>query len=436
MRTLGRSHAADPRGEQQAAGQARRTASAAYTARYRNLRYTTRTGDRAERHDSDEPRPDDVVDRCAARSSSQPNRRRATAVGTRRSTLGHGDEGHPDGDERPRAPQRPASRADVPGRAAPHLARERRRLTGRTPPASDRRLRHDRAGPFTGRSCRGAGASENRLGEVGLALCVVIVAAACRPAASTPRPDQGRSTADRCGRRRVVQLHRERDPRRALRRGTRARGHPVFAASSISDRGAGRPGARPGSGRRRAGVPRHRVALRRSGCSRRRRTIRLPACGAQSSDRRAGTSSVLQPAAAQDQNGVALTLDRAPGASGTQRQRSPPTRRSRAGRPSGVPDSGLLPASGCAASTGCTSADFVPLANQAQKKIALEQGVIDVAVMFTTDAHFADPSLVVLDDDRHLQPAENVVPVVSTRALRDVRPRVVTSVLERECRRS
>ena len=70
--------------------------------------------------------------------------------------------------------------------------------------------------------------------------------------------------------------------------------------------------------------------------------------------------------------------------------------------------------------------EFVPLANQAQTKIAVEQGVIDVAVIFTTDANFADPSLVVLKDDRHLQPAENIVPVVSNRMLDAYGPRVAS----------
>jgi osmoprotectant transport system substrate-binding protein len=73
---------------------------------------------------------------------------------------------------------------------------------------------------------------------------------------------------------------------------------------------------------------------------------------------------------------------------------------------------------------GLRFGEFMPLAEQAQTKTALEQGVIDVAVMFTTDPQFADPSIVVLRDDRHLQPEENVVPVVSTRVLRDYGPRV------------
>src|SRR5205807_756292 len=43
---------------------------------------------------------------------------------------------------------------------------------------------------------------------------------------------------------------------------------------------------------------------------------------------------------------------------------------------------------------------------------ALEGGQVDVAVMFTTDAAIASKGLVLLDDDKHLQLAVNVAPVV------------------------
>ena len=48
---------------------------------------------------------------------------------------------------------------------------------------------------------------------------------------------------------------------------------------------------------------------------------------------------------------------------------------------------------------------------------ALEEGVADVAVLFSTDGHLGTGDFVLLADDRGLQPAENVVPVVSRRAL-------------------
>ena len=43
--------------------------------------------------------------------------------------------------------------------------------------------------------------------------------------------------------------------------------------------------------------------------------------------------------------------------------------------------------------------------------------MVDVAVLDTTDGNLAAGDLVLLADDRHLQPAENVVPVVTGSAL-------------------
>jgi osmoprotectant transport system substrate-binding protein len=55
---------------------------------------------------------------------------------------------------------------------------------------------------------------------------------------------------------------------------------------------------------------------------------------------------------------------------------------------------------------------------------ALEDGVVDVGVLFTTDGTIAAGDVVVLDDDAALQPAENVVPLVRTAiAARDPRIR-------------
>lgn len=43
---------------------------------------------------------------------------------------------------------------------------------------------------------------------------------------------------------------------------------------------------------------------------------------------------------------------------------------------------------------------------------ALRAGRIDVGVLFTTDPHLRSGDLVLLDDDRRAQPAENVVPII------------------------
>lgn len=60
----------------------------------------------------------------------------------------------------------------------------------------------------------------------------------------------------------------------------------------------------------------------------------------------------------------------------------------------------------------------VPLATDSERVTALQQHVADVAVLFTTSPEVADPELVMLQDDRHLQPADNVAPLVSDSALR------------------
>ena len=128
----------------------------------------------------------------------------------------------------------------------------------------------------------------------------------------------------------------------------------------------------------------------------------------------------LTPSRAQDQNGLALVASRARALGA----RTTSDLRRHAGLVLGGPPecpTRQFCLRGLEDVYGLHFRDFVPLADEAQTKIALQQGVIDVGVMFTTDANFADPSLVVLEDDRHLQPADNIVPVVSTRALRSVR---------------
>lgn len=66
---------------------------------------------------------------------------------------------------------------------------------------------------------------------------------------------------------------------------------------------------------------------------------------------------------------------------------------------------------------GVRFGSFMPLNGAGLVRRALQDGVVDVAVMFTTDGHLASGDLVLLEDDRHLQPAENVVPMVREQAL-------------------
>jgi osmoprotectant transport system substrate-binding protein len=66
---------------------------------------------------------------------------------------------------------------------------------------------------------------------------------------------------------------------------------------------------------------------------------------------------------------------------------------------------------------GLRFASFVPLASEELVRRALVDGVIDVGVLFSTDAALAGDALVVLRDDRELQPADNIVPMVRTGVL-------------------
>lgn len=56
---------------------------------------------------------------------------------------------------------------------------------------------------------------------------------------------------------------------------------------------------------------------------------------------------------------------------------------------------------------------FLAFDDEQQRLTALEQGVIDVEVTFTTDPRLAEGSIVLLRDDRGLQPVESVVPIVT-----------------------
>jgi osmoprotectant transport system substrate-binding protein len=77
---------------------------------------------------------------------------------------------------------------------------------------------------------------------------------------------------------------------------------------------------------------------------------------------------------------------------------------------------------------GLSFARFVAYDRETQRVTALEEGLVDVAVVFTTDGLLAARDLVLLADDRGLQPAENVVPVVSDRAVDRYGPQVVDTL--------
>jgi osmoprotectant transport system substrate-binding protein len=71
---------------------------------------------------------------------------------------------------------------------------------------------------------------------------------------------------------------------------------------------------------------------------------------------------------------------------------------------------------------------FMALDGPVRTRRALIDGVVDAGLVFTTDGQLADGELVLLADDRHLQPAENLVPVVRTAALERHGPEVRTTL--------
>jgi osmoprotectant transport system substrate-binding protein len=67
---------------------------------------------------------------------------------------------------------------------------------------------------------------------------------------------------------------------------------------------------------------------------------------------------------------------------------------------------------------GLQIAGFVPLDGAGQVRRAIEEGVAEVGVLFSTDGLLARPGLTVLDDDARLNPPEHVVPLLRRDALR------------------
>jgi len=65
---------------------------------------------------------------------------------------------------------------------------------------------------------------------------------------------------------------------------------------------------------------------------------------------------------------------------------------------------------------GVEFGDFVPL-DYGPRITALSENAIDVALLFSTDAAISSNQFVVLEDDMGLQPAENVVPAVSSEVI-------------------
>lgn len=127
--------------------------------------------------------------------------------------------------------------------------------------------------------------------------------------------------------------------------------------------------------------------------------------------------AVLRPAPAQNQNGLVVTRSTAEhlGLEAT----SDVAVHAGMLDLGGPPECPRRPACllGLRATYGLDFRAFVPLAGGALVRRALEDGVIDAGMMFTTDGILASDEFVLLADDRRLQPAENLVPLVQAGAV-------------------
>jgi osmoprotectant transport system substrate-binding protein len=139
---------------------------------------------------------------------------------------------------------------------------------------------------------------------------------------------------------------------------------------------------------------------------------------------------VLQHAAAQNQNGLVVTRSTATRLGlRTTSDLAAVAPTLRLGGPPECPERAYC-LQGLGEVYGLTFQDFVPLDGQALVRRGLVDEVIDVGVLFTTDGAVAGSGLVLLDDDRTLQPAENVVPLARSEILDGPRGDVVAATLD------
>ncbi len=127
--------------------------------------------------------------------------------------------------------------------------------------------------------------------------------------------------------------------------------------------------------------------------------------------------TVLAYARAQDQNGIAVTRQTA-SAYGLRRisDLAPLAPRLSFGGPPECPQRPLC-LKGLQAVYRLAFKRFVPMPSFTVTAAALQGDEIDAGMIVTTDGNLATADLVLLDDDRHLQPAENVVPVTRDRII-------------------
>ncbi len=138
--------------------------------------------------------------------------------------------------------------------------------------------------------------------------------------------------------------------------------------------------------------------------------------------------TALEPAPAEDKNVFAVTAEmaRSEGLE-TISDLAPLASTMRFGGPPECADR-LLCLAGLEAEYGLRFAEFLPQRSLRFTAEALRRQEIDVGVMFSTAAALAGPGLVVLEDDLHMQPAENIVPIARTDALERWGPDVAAAL--------
>jgi osmoprotectant transport system substrate-binding protein len=126
---------------------------------------------------------------------------------------------------------------------------------------------------------------------------------------------------------------------------------------------------------------------------------------------------VLRPSPAEDKNVFAVTTATAEAHGLDAISDLAPVARSQVfGGPPECPDRPLC-LGGLESVYGLRFAEFSAQSSLAFTAEALHRGEIDVGLLFSTAAELEDPELAVLDDDRRMQPAENIVPLVRREAL-------------------
>ena len=123
--------------------------------------------------------------------------------------------------------------------------------------------------------------------------------------------------------------------------------------------------------------------------------------------------TALEPAAAENRNGMVVTAETAADLDlRTISDLAPSAGSMVFGGPPECPERDLcLP--GLEKIYGLRFESFLPLDTGGPLSAdAIQRGTVDVGMLFTTDGTLAGDDLVLLRDDRHLQPAESVTPIV------------------------